>query len=157
VNAASVQQVVADMVSPFLNQEGFELVDVEYVTEGGNRFLRVYVDKEGGIDIDECGRVSEYLSEQLDKNDPIADAYILEVSSPGAERPLKKPEDFRRAVGKDVFITTSEPIDGKKEFEGPLVTYDGETLTVKAGKKGKGKDVTIGLDRVASARLTILF
>jgi ribosome maturation factor RimP len=157
VNAVGVQQFVAEMVTPFLNQEGFELVEVEYVAEGGNRFLRVYVDKEGGIDIDECGRVSEYLSEQLDKNDPITDAYILEVSSPGAERPLKKPEDFRRAVGKDVFITTHEPVEGKKEFEGPLVAYDGETLTVKAGKKGKGKDVAIGLDRVASARLTILF
>jgi ribosome maturation factor RimP len=157
VNAAGVQQVVAEMLSPFLSQEGFELVDVEYVSEGGNRFLRVYVDKEGGIDIDECGRVSEYLSEQLDKQDPITDAYILEVSSPGAERPLKKPEDFRRAVGKDVYITTYEPVEGKKEFEGPLMAYDGETLTVKSGKKGKGKVVTIATDRVASARLTILF
>ena len=157
VSAAGVQQAVADMVTPFLDREGFELVDVEYVTEGGNRFLRVYVDKEGGIDIDECGRVSEYLSEQLDQNDPIPDAYILEVSSPGAERPLKKPEDFRRAIGKDVYITTYEPIEGMKEFEGPLVAYDGETVTVKAGKKGKAKDVSFGTDRIASARLTIIF
>lgn len=157
MSAAEVQQVVAEMVMPFLDKEGFELVDVEYVSEGGNRYLRVYVDKEGGIDIDECGRVSEYLSDQLDQKDPIADAYILEVSSPGAERPLKKPEDFRRAVGKDVFVTTYEKIDGAKEFEGPLVAYDGESLTVKAGKKGKAKDVTIGMEQVASARLTIIF
>jgi len=157
VSASGVQQAVADLVTPFLEREGFELVEVEYVTEGGNRYLRVYVDKEGGIDIDECGRISEYLSEQLDQQDPISDAYILEVSSPGAERPLKKPEDYRRAVGKDVYITTVEPVEGKQEFEGPLVAYDGETVTVKAGKKGKGKEVTFGVDKIASARLTIIF
>ncbi|MCI3919465.1 ribosome maturation factor RimP [Paenibacillus sp. TRM 82003] len=157
MSAAEVQQFVAELVTPFLDEEGFELVDVEYVSEGGNRYLRVYVDKEGGIDIDECGRVSEYLSDQLDKKDPITDAYILEVSSPGAERPLKKPEDFRRAVGKDVFVTTYEKVDGAKEFEGPLVAYDGESLTVKAGKKGKAKDVTIAMNQVANARLTIIF
>lgn len=157
MNASGIQQVVADMVTPFLEQEGFELVDVEYVSEGGNRFLRVYVDKEGGIDIDECGRVSEFLSEQLDKNDPIPTAYILEVSSPGAERPLKKPEDYRRAVGKDVYIKTYEAIDGKKEFEGPLLAYDGETLTVRTGTKGKEKDLAIAADKVANARLTIIF
>jgi len=157
VSASQVQQTVAEMVAPFLEREGFELVDVEYVTEGGSKFLRVFVDKEGGIDIDECGRVSEFLSEELDKNDPIPDAYILEVSSPGAERPLKKPEDFRRSVGKDVFVATKTPIDGKKEFEGPLLAYDGETLVVKAGKKGKTKEVTIPAEAVESARLTIIF
>lgn len=155
MNAAQVQKIVADLVMPYLDQEGFELVDVEYVTEGGNRYLRVYVDKEGGIDIDECGRISEYLSDRLDEKDPIEHAYILEVSSPGAERPLKKPEDFRRAVGKDVFITTYEPVEGAKEFEGQLVSYDGDSLTVKAGKKGE--EVTIGMEKVASARLTIIF
>ena len=157
MSASGVQQAVADLVTPFLAREGFELVDVEYVTEGGNKFLRVYVDKEGGIDIDECGKVSEFLSEQLDQNDPIPDAYILEVSSPGAERPLKKPEDFRRAVGKDVYITTYEPFEGMKEFEGPLLAYDGESVTVRAGRKGKTKDVTLPMDRIAGARLTIIF
>ncbi len=155
MSATGVQGIVADMVQPFLDQEGFELVEVEYVKEGGSYFLRVYVDKEGGIDIDECGRISEYLSEQLDRKDPIPDAYILEVSSPGAERPLRKPEDFRRAVGKDVYITTSEPIDGKKEFEGELVSYEEDSLTVKIGKKGKL--TVIPKERMASARLTILF
>jgi ribosome maturation factor RimP len=153
VSATGVQKVVADMLQPYLDQEGFELVEVEYVKEGSNRFLRVYVDKEGGIDIDECGRISEYLSDQLDKNDPIPDAYILEVSSPGAERPLKKPEDFRRSVGKDVFITTYEPFAGKKEFEGRLLSYDETQLSVADGKK----EVTIPLEKVASARLTIIF
>lgn len=153
MNASRVRQIVVDMLQPYLDREGFELVEVEYVKEGGNYFLRVYVDKEGGIDIDECGRISEYLSDRLDADDPIPDAYILEVSSPGAERPLKKPEDFRRAVGKDVYITTYEPIDGKKEFEGRLLSYDETQLSVKAGKK----DVVIPTTKVAGARLTIIF
>ncbi|WP_199623245.1 ribosome maturation factor RimP [Paenibacillus alkalitolerans] len=153
MSATGVQQVVAEMLQPYLDQEGFELVDVEYVKEGGNRYLRVYVDKEGGIDIDECGRISEYLSDRLDDKDPIPDAYILEVSSPGAERPLKKPEDFRRAVGKDVYITTYEPIGGKKEFEGRLLSYDENELTLNSGKK---TDV-IPTDKVAGARLAIIF
>ena len=155
VKATDVQQIVAEMVMPYLDREGFELVDVEYVKEGGNRYLRVFVDKEGGIDIDECGLISEYLSERLDETDPIKDAYILEVSSPGAERPLKKPEDFRRAVGKDVYITTYESIEGMKEFEGPLIDYDGESVTVKAGKKQQ--EIVIPMSKVASARLTIIF
>ena len=123
------------MVKPFLDENGFELVDIEYVKEGGNWFLRVFADKEGGIDIDECGRISEYLSAKLDETDPIPDAYFLEVSSPGAERPLKKPEDMAKAVGKHVFMTTYEPIDGAKEFEGKLLSFDGEQAVVEVGKK----------------------
>ncbi|WP_274361422.1 ribosome maturation factor RimP [Paenibacillus thermotolerans] len=153
MSATGVTKTVAEMVQPFLDREGFELVDVEYVKEGGNYFLRVYVDKEGGIDIDECGRISEYLSDRLDAEDPIPDAYILEVSSPGAERPLKKPEDFKRAVGKDVYITTYEPIGGKKEFEGRLLSYDEQQLTVQDGKK----TVELPVNKIAGARLTIIF
>ncbi len=155
MNGEYIQRIVADMIQPYLDQEGFELVEVEYVLEGGNRFLRIYVDKEGGIDIDECGKISEYFSEQLDRNDPIPDAYILEISSPGAERPLLKNEDYRRAVGKDVYITTNELIDGKKEFEGLLESYDESVVVVKVGKKGKFH--TIRMNQVSSARLTILF
>src|SRR6478735_140307 len=104
----------------FMDENGFELVDVEYVKEGSNWFLRLYADKEGGIDIDDCGRISEFLSEKLDENDPIPTAYFLEVSSPGAERPLKKPDDYRRSIDKQVFVTTYEAVDGLKEFEGKL-------------------------------------
>src|ERR1044072_7923701 len=106
------------MIEPYLTEQGFELVDVEYVKEGVSYFLRIYVDKEGGIDIDDCGQISEYMSQKLDENDPIEEAYFLEVSSPGAERPLKKAEDVLKSVGKDVFVTTYEPIGGAKEFEG---------------------------------------
>lgn len=90
MSTPKIKGIVEEMVHTFLDEHNFELVDVEYVKEGSNYFLRVYVDKEGGIDIDDCGMISEYLSQKLDENDPIPTAYFLEVSSPGAERPLKK-------------------------------------------------------------------
>ena len=151
--SSQIKSTVEEMVKPFLDEHGFELVDIEYVKEGSNWFLRVYVDKDGGIDIDDCGRISEYLSVKLDENDPIQGAYFLEVSSPGAERPLKKTADYYRAVGKHVFVTTYEPIDGKKEFEGTLEAYDEQVLTVKVGKKTH----ELPAAKVASARLAIVF
>jgi ribosome maturation factor RimP len=154
LSAAKIKTAVEEMIQPFLVEQGFELVDIEYVKEGGNWFLRLYVDKEGGIDIDECGRISEYLSERLDENDPVSDAYFLEVSSPGAERPLRKADDVSKAVGKQVFLTTYEPFEGSKEFEGKLLSFDGEHLVVEAGKK---KQYTIPYNKVASARLAIVF
>ncbi|MZQ81549.1 ribosome maturation factor RimP [Paenibacillus sp. 5J-6] len=141
------------MLKDFIEQNGFELVDIEYVKEGSNWFLRVYADKEGGIDIDDCGRISEYLSVQLDEKDPIADAYFLEVSSPGAERPLKKTQDYYKAVNSHVFVTTYEQIEDSKEFEGLLVSFDEQDLIIEIGKK----KVTIPFTKVASARLAIVF
>lgn len=93
-----IKSVVEDMLLDYFNEQGFELVDIEYVKEGSNWFLRVFVDKEGGIDIDDCGRISEFLSSKLDENDPIPTAYFLEVSSPGAERPLKNRKTLRRLL-----------------------------------------------------------
>jgi len=151
--SAGIQKVVEDMLSGYLNENGFELVDVEYVKEGSNWFLRIYVDKEGGIDIDDCSRISEYASAKLDEQDPITNAYFLEVSSPGAERPLKKPDDVRKAVGKHVYVTTYEPVGGSKEFEGKLLSFDGEQLVVETGKTQS----VIPYGKVASARLAIVF
>jgi len=153
VTQEQIKSIIADMLKDFVEQNGFEIVDIEYVKEGSNWFLRVYADKEGGIDIDDCGRISEYLSVQLDEKDPISDAYFLEVSSPGAERPLKKPQDFYKAVNSHVFVTTYEPIDGSKEFEGLLQSYDEETLVIEIGKK----KINISVSKVASARLAIVF
>jgi ribosome maturation factor RimP len=153
VTQAQIKSVIEDMLKDFTEQNGFELVDIEYVKEGSNWFLRVYADKEGGIEIDDCGRISEYLSSQLDEKDPIADAYFLEVSSPGAERPLKKLQDYYKAVNSHVFVTAYEPIDGSKEFEGLLLSFDGEELVVEVGKK----KFTIPFAKVASARLAIVF
>ncbi|MEK8130191.1 ribosome maturation factor RimP [Paenibacillus filicis] len=148
-----IKSTVEALVRPFLDENQFELVDIEYVKEGGNWFLRVYCDKEGGIDIDDCGRISEYLSAKLDDNDPIPDAYFLEVSSPGAERPLRKAQDYIRAVGQHVFVTTYEPIDGLKEFEGKLASFDEAFVEVEVGKKTH----RLPVEKVASARLAIVF
>lgn len=153
VSKTQIKPVIEEMVKPFLDENGFELVDIEYVKEGSNWFLRIFADKEGGIDIDDCGRISEYLSAKLDEADPIPDAYFLEVSSPGAERPLKKPEDVAKAVGKHVYMTTYEAIDGSKEFEGKLLSFDGETVIVEAGKKKHA----LPYAKIASARLAIVF
>ncbi|NMM51204.1 ribosome maturation factor RimP [Paenibacillus aquistagni] len=153
MTTANIKTLVEEMVMPYLEEQQFELVDVEYVKEGSSWFLRVFVDKDGGIDIEDCGRVSEYLSQKLDENDPIPDAYFLEVSSPGAERPLKKEKDFVKAIGKHVYITTYEPVDGSKEFEGTLEAFDGETITVMVNKKAH----VLPYSKVASARLAIIF
>ncbi|MBW5444534.1 ribosome maturation factor RimP [Cohnella sp. CFH 77786] len=153
MSATSIKSIVEKFATPYLEDNGFQLVDVEYVKEGSNRFLRLFVDKEGGIDIDDCGRISEFVSAKLDELDPIEEAYFLEVSSPGAERPLKKPEDVAKAVGKHVFVTTYEPVDGAKEFEGRLEDFDGKAMTVAIGRR----KVAIPYDKVASARLAIVF
>lgn len=153
MNTEAIKAAVEAMVLPFLDENGFELVDIEYVKEGSNWYLRIFVDKDGGIDIDECVRVSEFVSEKLDEEEPISGMYFLEVSSPGAERPLKKPADYHKAIGKHVFITTYEPIQKLKEFEGELVSYDETELTVKI----KNKTYTLPCEKVASARLAIVF
>jgi ribosome maturation factor RimP len=147
-----IQSIVEDILSPYLQANGFELVDIEYVKEGKNRFLRVFVDKEGGIDIEECSRISEYLSQKLDEIDPIPEAYFLEVSSPGAERPLKKAKDFYRAIHKNVHVTTYEPVNGRKEFEGEMVAYDEKQLVIE----DNGERLAIPVDKVAHARLAII-
>lgn len=149
-----ITETVEKIALPILEAEGLELVDVEYKKEGQNWFLRVFIDREGKpIDLDDCSRVSERLSEALDEADPIPGAYFLEVSSPGAERPLKKEADYRKAVGKNVYITTYEPIEGQKAFEGVLTRFEDNQITVEE----QGKTVQIPLDKVAKARLAIVF
>ncbi|MCM3782920.1 ribosome maturation factor RimP [Neobacillus mesonae] len=150
--STKIKTTVEEMIKPFLDEHEFELVDVEYVKEGSNYFLRVYVDKEGGIDLDDCGLISEFLSAELDKKDPISEAYFLEVSSPGAERPLKKSADVAKAVGKNVYVTTYEPIGGLKEFEGELLSFENEELVIASGKK----EHAVPYSKVASARLAIV-
>ncbi|MCR8642151.1 ribosome maturation factor RimP [Paenibacillus sp. N1-5-1-14] len=154
--STGIKAHVEDLLKEYMDEHGYEIVDIEYVKEGSNWFLRIYVDKEGGIDIDDCSNISEYASARLDENDPITTAYFLEVSSPGAERPLKKADDVRKAVGKNVFVTTYEPINGVKEFEGELLSFDGEELVVKTVGKVK-KQYSIPYNKVASARLAIVF
>lgn len=109
-----VTTIVEELATPILNEMQLELVDVEFKKEGKNWFLRVFIDSDAGVDIEDCGKVSERLSEKLDELDPIPQAYFLEVSSPGAERPLKKEKDILQAVGKNVYVTTYEPINDEK-------------------------------------------
>jgi ribosome maturation factor RimP len=154
---SKVIEVVEEIVGPIVEELNLELVDIEYVKEGKNWFLRVFIDKDNGVDIEECGLVSEKLSEKLDEIDPIPYNYFLEVSSPGAERPLKKDKDFVKAIGKNVFIKTYEQIDGEKTFEGKLTDYNNEQLTIEMTIKTRKKTVQIPLNKVANARLAVTF
>ena len=116
---------------PLLEQHQFELVDVEYVKEAGSWYLRAYIDKEGGITVDDCETISRILSDWLDKEDFIEDSYILEVSSPGLGRPLKKDKDFERSLGAEVELRLYKAREKQKEFTGILKAYDKDTVTVE--------------------------
>ena len=119
------------LLEPIIKDTNFELVDVEYVKEGGNFFLRVYIDKPGGITIDDCELVSRALSDLLDKHAFIPDAYILEVSSPGLGRQLKKDKDFARSIGEEVEIKLYKAINKQKDFFGILKAYNKDTITIE--------------------------
>ena len=119
------------MLMPIVEAKGFELVDVEWVKEGANWYLRAYIDKENGITVDDCEEVSRALSDLLDEEDFISENYILEVSSPGLDRPLKKEKDFARSIGKDVEVKLFKTINKEKEFVGILIAYDEDTVTLE--------------------------
>ncbi len=128
-----IEAVCEELVSPIIEERKFELVDVEYVKEGSNYYLRVYADKEGGITIDDCVDISRALNPKLDAYDKeFKDPYILEVSSPGLLRPLKKDKDFARNVGKMIEIKLFKPLENSKtkEFEAELKAYDEKTITI---------------------------
>ncbi|WP_203246259.1 ribosome maturation factor RimP [Sporosarcina beigongshangi] len=155
---SKITEEIEKLVSPIVEELKLELVDIEFLKEGRDWFLRVYIDNpEGSIDIDQCAQVSEKLSEELDRTDPITQNYFLEVSSPGAERPLKKEEDYQKAVGQFVFIKTYEAIDGLKEFEGYLLANEAETVEVEMRIKTRKVTVVIDKEKIALARLAIDF
>ena len=149
----SYEQQAEELLEPIVEQHGFELVDVEYVKEGGTWYLRAYIDKPGGITVDDCEIVSRAFGDLLDEKDFIEDSYILEVSSPGLGRPLKKEKDFARSLGEEVEIRLYRPLDGSKEYKGELKTYDKETVTVvtEAGER------TIKRSDIALIRLAFDF
>ena len=125
------EQRTEELIMPIIEQNQFELVDVEYVKEGGTWYLRAYIDKPGGITVDDCEVVSRALSDLLDKHDFIEDAYVLEVSSPGLGRPLKKEKDFARSRGEAVDVRTFRAISHQKEFTGILRDYDKEKIVLE--------------------------
>ncbi|MCM1105725.1 MAG: ribosome maturation factor RimP [Blautia sp.] len=118
------------LITPILDRMDFELVDAEYVKEGGTYYLRAYIDKEGGITVNDCEAVAREMNDILDVEDFIPDSYVFEVSSPGLGRPLKKEKDYLRNMDKEVEIRTYRPIGGSKEFCGILKAYDKESVTI---------------------------
>ena len=120
-----------ELITPILDRMNFELVDVEYVQEGGTWYLRASIDKEGGITVNDCEAVAREMNEILDKEDFVEDSYVFEVSSPGLGRPLKKEKDYVRSMGKEVEIRTYRAINREKEFYGILSAYDENTVTIK--------------------------
>ncbi|WFD11717.1 ribosome maturation factor RimP [Tepidibacter hydrothermalis] len=130
----NIEKTIEEIVLPIVDKNNFELVDVEYIKEAGHYYLRVYIDKEGGIGLNDCKMVSEELSETLDKVDPIKENYFLEVSSPGIDRPLKKDKDFERYKGRDVELKLYKALDGQKQFEGELVGLFEDIIKIKTDK-----------------------
>jgi len=149
-----IEEVVTDMVLPIVERNNFELVDVEFLKEGASWYLRIYIDKEGGITIDDCQIVSEELSEKLDKSDPIEQHYFLEISSPGIERPLKRDKDFIKYKDELVEVKLFQPIDGKKIFIGKLNGLFEDKISITMDKE---RVVEFEKDKVALVRRTIKF
>ena len=139
---------------PLMKENDFELVDVEYVKEAGNWYLRAYIDKEGGITVDDCEIISRKLGDWLDEKDFIADSYILEVSSPGLGRPLKKDKDYDRSISKDVDIKLYKPLNKQKDFTGTLISYDKDTVTIA---QEDGTELTLNRPEIALIRLAFDF
>lgn len=130
MNKRQIETRTEELVMPIVTENQFELVDVEYVKEAGNWYLRGYIDKPGGITVNDCETVSRAFSDKLDENDFIEDSYIMEISSPGLDRPLKKEKDFQRNMGKLVEVRTYRPIEKQKEFCGILTAFDSNSVTI---------------------------
>lgn len=141
------------LLSPIAEANGVEIYDVEYVKEGSNYYLRAYIDKPEGVNIIDCENVSRALSDVLDREDFIPDAYILEVSSPGLGRTLKKDKHLQKSIGKEVEIKLFKPIDKCKEFTGVLESFDAESITILEGEAKR----TFARPDVALIRLALDF
>ena len=150
----SYESRVEAYLLPLMEENNFELVDVEYVKEAGTWYLRAYIDKEGGIAVDDCEVISRRLCDWLDKEDFIDDSYILEVSSPGLGRPLKKEKDYARSMGKRLEIRTYRAIEHEKEFYGVLTAYDSDSVTIT---KDDGAEMKFAKSDMALIRLAFDF
>ena len=148
-----VTEIVAELAAPVAAEFSCELWDTEYVREAGQWFLRLYLDKDGGVDILDCENVSRRVSDLLDEADPIEGSYIFELSSAGAERQLKRPSDFEKFLGSPVLLKTYQNRDGRKEFPGVLKEYDGGAVVLEMGKQ----ELRFEKNEVAMVRLRIVF
>ena len=148
------ESMTEELLTPIIEANNLELVDVEWVKEGSNWYLRAYIDKEGGITVDDCELVSRAFSDILDEKDYISENYVFEVSSPGLDRPLKKEKDFKRSIGKDVEIRLYKAIDKQKEFVGCLKAYDKDTVTIEFEDE---ECVTFNRSDIALIRLAFFY
>ena len=148
-----VTEIVAELAAPVAAEFGCELWDTEYVREAGQWFLRLYLDKDGGVDILDCENVSRKVSDLLDQADPIEGSYIFEVSSAGAERQLKRPSDFEKFLGSPVLLKTYQNRDGRKEFPGVLKEYDGGAVVLEMGRQ----ELRFEKKEIAMVRLRVVF
>ena len=142
---------ITELARPVVEEEGCTLWDVEYVREAGTWYLRVYIDKEGGLSIDDCERISRRLDPLLDEEDPIQESYVFEVGSAGADRELKRPGDFDRFAGSEVDVRLYQPIDGSKLYTGTLSGYEEGRVSIVCG----GKDRSFDKTQVAQVRLHV--
>lgn len=142
-----------ELIVPILDELDFELVDIEFVKEGQDYYLRAYIDKEGGITIDDCVLVSRKMNDLLDEHDYISEQYIFEVSSPGLGRPLKKDKDFNRSIGKNIEVHTFAKVNGCKEFEGELISHNDNSFIIKT----EDEEITFNKKDVSLVRLAFDF
>ena len=147
-----IEKIVYDLALPVVEETGLELWDVEYVTEAGQRYLRVYLDGPDGVALDDCERVSRILDPILDEKDPVPDSYIFEVGSAGCERQLKRPSDFERFMGSNVEVKLYSAVDGAKQWVGTLMAYEDGDVIIDAGGEHR-----FTKKQVASVRLRVEF
>ena len=148
-----ITELTAELAAPAIAEQNCTLWDVEYVREGSERYLRLYIDKDGGIDIEDCEKVHRAMDPILDEKDPIAESYHFEVCSAGIERPLKRPGDFEKFMGSPIFVKLYRPVNGLKEIPGVLRGYEDGKVTVEAGKE----TITFEKSEVALVRLRVEF
>jgi ribosome maturation factor RimP len=153
----SYEERAEALLAPIAEANGCEVYDVEYVKEGSDWYLRAYIDKPEGVNIIDCENVSRAFSDKLDEADFIADAYILEVSSPGLGRALKKDRHLEKSLGEEVEVKTYKPIDRQKEFIGILKSYDKDTITIEIENNSETKDMVFAKSDIAIIRLTLDF
>ena len=142
---------IAEIARPVVEEEGCSLWDVEYVREAGTWYLRVFIDRDGGVSIDDCERVSRRLDPILDDEDPIPDSYVFEVGSAGADRELKRPGDFEQFMGSEVEVKLYRPVDGSKHYTGTLTGYEDGAVSLSVGEK----TLRFPKEQVAQVRLYV--
>ena len=148
---SKITEKVTALARPVVEEEGCSLWDVEYVREAGCWYLRIYIDKEGGVGIDDCERISRRLDPLLDEADPIPDSYVFEVGSAGAERELKRPGDFEQFMGHEAEVKTYKPVNGSKAFVGTLAGYADGAVTLRVG----AENMTFEKNQIALVRLHV--